>query len=99
MHVDANVNTQKENQDHQNSCRNPRLRLTTKTRACKNVGQEGSPRVTFHAPGSAKGCEGMNPHTSEGTPTLGVGVPVDSQIFKERLQGSKVIELRRSLHH
>jgi hypothetical protein len=35
----------------------------------KSVGQEGSPGVTFHAPGSAKECEGMNPHTPKGTPT------------------------------
>jgi hypothetical protein len=32
-----------------------------------------SPGITFHAPGSAKEYEGMNPHT-KGTPTLGVGV-------------------------
>jgi len=35
----------------------------TKARACEGMGQEGSPRVTFHAPGSARECEGMNPHT------------------------------------
>jgi hypothetical protein len=29
----------------------------------------------------------MNPHTLKGTPTLGVGVLVDSRIFRERLQG------------
>jgi hypothetical protein len=40
----------------------------------------------------------MNPHTPKGTPTLGVGVPVDSQIFRERLQGSKLIGLKRSLY-
>jgi hypothetical protein len=44
-------------------CCNPSLRLVTKARACKGVSQEGSPRVTFHAPKSAKECEGMNPHT------------------------------------
>jgi len=27
------------------------------------VGQEGNPKVTFHALGSARECEGMNPHT------------------------------------
>ncbi len=59
-------------------CRNPSLGLTTKARACKGVGQKRSPGVTFHAPESAKECEGMNPHTPKGTPTLGVGVPVDS---------------------
>jgi len=33
----------------------------------------------------------MNPHTPKATPTLGDGVPVDSQNFKERLQGSNLI--------
>jgi len=37
----------------------------TKARACKVTGQEGSPGVTLHAPGSVGKCEGMNPHTSE----------------------------------
>jgi len=44
-------------------CHNPSLRFATKARACECVGQEGSPGVTFHAPGSPKECEGMNPHT------------------------------------
>ncbi len=66
-------------------CRNLSLGLATKARACKNEGQEGSMGVTFHAPKNAKECEGMNPHTPKGTPTLGVGVPVDSQILRERL--------------
>jgi hypothetical protein len=55
--------------------------------------------VTFHAPGSAKECEGMNPHTPKGILTLGVGIPMDSRIFKERLQGSKIIGFRNSLYH
>jgi hypothetical protein len=32
----------------------------------------------------------MNLHTFKGASTLGVGVPMDSQIFIERLQGSKL---------
>jgi hypothetical protein len=80
-------------------CRNPNLGLTTKARACKSAGQEGSPGVTFHVLASAKECEGMNPHTPKGTPTLRVGVPVDSRIFKKQLQGSKLIGLKRSLYH
>jgi hypothetical protein len=44
-------------------CCNPSLGFMTKERACKVAGQEGSPRVTFHVLGSAKECEGMNPHT------------------------------------
>jgi hypothetical protein len=50
-------------------CRNPSLGLVTKARACKSAGQEGNPGVTFHVPGSAKECEGMNPHIPKGTPT------------------------------
>jgi hypothetical protein len=37
---------------HGRSCRNPSLGLVTKARACKGVGQEGSPRITFHVPES-----------------------------------------------
>ncbi len=59
-------------------CRNPNLGLTTKVRAYKVVGQKGSPGVTPHAPESVGKCEGMNPHTSKGAPTLGIGVLVDS---------------------
>jgi hypothetical protein len=46
-----------------NICHNPSLGLTTKVRACKVAGQEGSPGVTFHVLESVKECEGMNPHT------------------------------------
>jgi hypothetical protein len=74
------------------TCRNPSLGLVTKARACKGVGQEGSPWVTSHALDNAKECEEMNPHTPKGVPTLGVGVPVDSRIFRRRLQGSKPMD-------
>jgi len=66
-------------------CRNPSLGLVTKARACKVAGQEGSPGVTPHALKSVRECEGMNPHTPKGVSTLGVGVPVDSRMFKEKL--------------
>jgi hypothetical protein len=68
------------------TCHNLSLRLATKARANKSPGQKGSLEVTFHAPGSAKECEGMNPHTPKGIPTLRVGFPVDFWIFRERLQ-------------
>ncbi len=58
-------------------CRNPNLGLTTKRKACKSAGQEKSLGVTFHAPKSAKECEGMNLHTPKGIPTLGIRVPVN----------------------
>jgi hypothetical protein len=80
-------------------CRNPSLRFATTTRACKVVGQEGSSGVTSHAPGSAKECEGMNPHTLKWTSILGVRVSMESQIFNGWLQGSKPIGLKGSLYH
>jgi hypothetical protein len=49
-------------------CCNLNLRLVIKTRACKGAGQEGSPGVTSHAPGSVGECEGMNPHTPSELP-------------------------------
>jgi len=39
--------------------------------------------------GSESKCEGMNPHTPKGVSTLGVGILVDSRMFREQLQGSK----------
>jgi len=38
---------------------------------------------------SVREYEGVNPHTPKATPTLGNGAPVDSQNFREQLQGSK----------
>jgi hypothetical protein len=78
-------------------CHNLSLGLTTKTRACKGVGQEWSPRVTFHAPGSVGKCEGMNPHIPKWAPTLGVGVSMDSLIFRGRVVGVKSHWIERFL--
>jgi len=64
-------------------CHNPNFRLTTKARACKVASQEGSPGVTPHAPKSVGKREGMNPHTSKGASTLGVGASVDFQIIQK----------------
>jgi len=55
----------------------------TKAKGCKVVGQEGSPGVMLHAPRSVREWEGIGPHIPKGTPTLGVGVSVDSQMFRE----------------
>jgi hypothetical protein len=41
----------------------------------------------------------MNPHTPKATPTLGDGVSVDSQNFKERFEESKLNGLWRYLYH
>ncbi len=63
---------------------NPSLGLATKARGCKDAGQDRSPRVMSHAPGSARECEGIDLHILKGTPTLGVGVLMDSRIFRRR---------------
>jgi hypothetical protein len=68
---------------------------------CESVGQEEArelrqeeARESHHIlPGvleSVKEYEGVNPHTPKATPTWGDGVPVDSQNFRERLQGSNL---------
>jgi len=80
-------------------CHNPNLGLTTKAKACTSAGQEGSPGGTSYTLKSARECERMNPHTPKWAPTLGVGVPMDSQIFRERFQGSKPIGLKIFLYH
>jgi len=59
----------------------------------QGCGPRGSPEVTSHTPRSVKSAreyEGVNPHTPKAIPTLGDGVPVDSQNFRERFQGSKL---------
>jgi len=61
----------------------------TKARGCKVAGQEGNPKVIPHALGSARDCKGLDLHTPKGTLILGVGDPVDSQMFREQLQGSE----------
>jgi len=82
-----------------NVSRNPSLGFVTKVRACKVTSRKGNLGVTLHAPGSVGKCEGMNPHTSKGTSTLGVGISVAVRIFKEQLQGSKLNGLRSSLYY
>jgi hypothetical protein len=44
-------------------CRNLNLGFATKAKVGKGAGQEGSSKVTSHAPGSVGECEGINPHT------------------------------------
>jgi hypothetical protein len=87
------------NNDINLCCRNLSLGLATKARVGKVAGQEGSPRVAPHVPRSIRECEGMNLHTPKGVSTLGVGVLVDSRIFRGQLQGSKLNGLRSSLCH
>jgi len=80
-------------------CRNPSLGLVTKARGCKVASQEGSLGIMPHAHSSARKYEGIDPHAPKGTPTLGVGVLVDSRMSKKQLQGSKPNGLRSSLYH
>jgi len=72
----------------------PNFGLVIKIRAYKGASQKWSPRITFHAPESVGGCEGMNPHNPKWIPTLGIEVPMDFWIFKERLQGVKNIWIK-----
>jgi hypothetical protein len=80
-------------------CHNPNLGLTTKARACKNAKQERSSGGTSYTPRNVGECERMNPHTPKWAPTLGVGIPMDSWIFRERFQGLKPIGLKSFLYH
>jgi hypothetical protein len=73
-------------------CRNPSLGLVIKARACKVAGQKGKP-------GSEGKCEGMNPHTPKGASTLGIGVLMDSRMFRGQLQGSKPNGSKSFLYH
>jgi hypothetical protein len=74
------------------------LGFATKARVCKGASREWNSGITLHVPRSVGECEGMNPHTPKWVPTLGTRVILDSQIFKERLQGSKLIELKKYIY-
>jgi len=78
-------------------CCDPSLGLATKARAWKGANRECNRGVT--SPKSVGECEGMSPHIHKWAPTLGVGVSMDSQIFKEWFQGSKLIGLKSYLYH
>jgi len=41
------------------------------------------PKTHTHMPRNARECEGMNSHIPKWTSTLGVGFPMDSQIFRK----------------
>jgi len=83
---------------HHPLCHNSSLGLATNARAYKGVSQEWNSGVTFHAIGSVGKCEGMNSHSPKWAFTLGVGVLMNSQIFKEWLQGLKPIGSTSSLY-
>ncbi len=68
-------------------CCNPSIGLVTKAKGLQKCRPRGSLGVTSHIPGSVRKCEGVNPHTPKATPTLGDGVLVDSQNFREQIKG------------
>jgi len=70
-------------QFHSHVRRNLRFGLGTKAKGLQGCEPKESPGITSHIPGSVGKCEGVNPHTSKATPTLGDGIPVDSQNFRE----------------
>jgi hypothetical protein len=65
-------------------CHNPK--------ACKGTCQEGSWGVTFRALESAKECEGMNLHTPQWAPILGVGVSMDSEPLTSNYRGQNPLD-------
>jgi len=80
-------------------CHNLSIGLATKASVYKGVGRKKSSKVKSHALRSVGECEGMNPHTPKWAFTLGVGILMDFQTFRDQLQGSKPIGLRSSLYH
>jgi hypothetical protein len=75
------------------------LGLRPRQKGLQGCGPRGSLGVTSHTPESVGECEGVSPHTPKATPTLGDGVPVDSQNFRDRFEGPKLNGLWRSLYH
>ncbi len=65
----------------------------------QGCGPKGSLRVTSETSGSEGECEGVSHHTPKETPTLGNGVPVDFQNFRERFEGSNLNGSWHSLYH
>jgi len=63
----------------------PRGSPGIKAKALQGCKPRGSRGVTSHTPGSVRKCEGVSPHTPKATPTLGDGVPMDFQNFRELL--------------
>jgi hypothetical protein len=53
----------------------------------------------IHIPRNVGKCEGMSPCTPKWAPILGVGVLMESRIFRKWFEGSKLIGLKNSLYH
>ncbi len=100
---------------HDLPCRNPSFGFATKAKGLQGCRPRGSPGIkakrsqgckprrrlgiTSHTLGSVRKCEGVNPHTPKATPTLGDGVLMKSQNFKEKFQGPKFNGFWHSLYH
>jgi hypothetical protein len=48
--------------------------------------------VMLHALGNARKCEGIDPHTPKGIPTLGVGILVDFQMLESNYKGQNPMD-------
>jgi hypothetical protein len=82
-----------------NFCRNPNLGLANKARCGKVAGQEGDPGVTSHPPGSATSVREWTLTLPSEFPCWELESRMDSQIFRARSQGSKLLALKSSLYH
>jgi hypothetical protein len=67
------------------SCHDLIFGLATKAKAWQGVGQECNLGSHLHY----QKCERMNPHTPKWTPTLGVGIFMDLEIFQKNGFGRK----------
>ncbi len=80
-------------------CCNPSLGFATKVRACKGVGQAGSPGITFHAHGNIRKCEGMNLELPSKFPLWELESQWSPKSLKSDCKGSKPIGLTSSLYN
>ncbi len=67
------------------ACRYPSLGLMTKARGCKVISQK-------RKLDNEKKCEGMNPHTPKGAPTLGIGVQWTIECLESDCKGQNPMD-------
>jgi len=90
LHNNVTIQHWKKHVTKQNNVATLTFGLATKAKGLQGCEPRGSLGVTSHAPKSVGKCERVNPHTPKATLTLGNEVPVDSQNFRERFEGSKL---------
>jgi hypothetical protein len=71
-------------------CHNLSLGLATKAKGGARLQAKREPGSHSACSRECKRVRGSEPSHSQGSSTLGVGVPVDSRIFRRRFQGSKI---------